>query len=829
MANRISNDRHKLKLLIINVAIAITSTISIAQTPTTELSGGEYNKNGKVIVTDVMDDDIRALTAALGDPEMRGTIKAFVVSTGNTFLKAAVLRKIVAGFGLKIPVYAGTATDLSNNSVTSFAANYEQEGKPLLSDSEIRALRALDGHSGDGAQKLAKIFREAKSNEKIDVLLLTAPTDIVKAIQIDSESAERAAGILIAMGLYKKNAKGELISPYNPMADTLATKNFFEIIKPNPDPNTVAQLEKYPRIFEKIVHVASDVVQNHSGLPGGYIPEDGEGKTLMDRLFVAMKKNPVLDRILSAAGEYSMNWKTTAIAKFGMGFNSFDRWVVGTFADPNKAAGFYMADMIPTMLMKLSRTQLQSLDSQTSQVKTPQRVSNQAFMYTQDPEGRELHDLKSIDGWEMLRRYVRLMEESTQFKPDPTFFQETRYPNLRQPESRDRSDKSNIKNKNALILVFKNSPDDWFGLLEIVANKKGRDSLSRGGIICEGFETLAMRNSVLAVLQHLEIKNVHVAAGTNYSRESVEAIPNFKGEIQFNKLYQHNRAFLSLQQNVDLSQARSIEEILDNARIYAESKSAAIDAVLLGEGIDLFKKVSSDREYAKCLGSLYVMGGGRINGDSITPSRNWLRNTNYTMQMLYYLADLGKKVFVYSSNEFGGSLESTVRGENEIKGNGVIAFSALEKAASDSLVMKAIFEHWQNWNRVFAWALGPDKEKNFDPNLSLKSLSTSPLGLRLANEYLGENYTQTTVQLTEVEFRLTSGGIVMTRQDGTGLFWASQFGGQRVVDLAEKFGKTVLKLSKIEQKKMGKSPSPAATRSSRRINPGIMTCKKVFL
>ena len=104
--------------------------------------------NEKVIITDLLDDDIRALVHLLTDPEVRSSIRALVVSTGNVQLKAAIARRIVAGLGLDTPVYAGTSTDLSANKVIAFAGNYEKEGAPLLTNAEIREVRKLNGKSG---------------------------------------------------------------------------------------------------------------------------------------------------------------------------------------------------------------------------------------------------------------------------------------------------------------------------------------------------------------------------------------------------------------------------------------------------------------------------------------------------------------------------------------------------------------------------------------------------------------------------------------------------------------------------------------------------------
>ncbi len=56
--------------------------------------------NAKIIITDLLDDDIRALVHVLSDPQMRSSIKAIVISTGNTYLiESEIIEFIKNGFG----------------------------------------------------------------------------------------------------------------------------------------------------------------------------------------------------------------------------------------------------------------------------------------------------------------------------------------------------------------------------------------------------------------------------------------------------------------------------------------------------------------------------------------------------------------------------------------------------------------------------------------------------------------------------------------------------------------------------------------------------------
>ena len=121
-----------MKFIISFIAILFCGVFSIASYP-----------NKKLIITDMLDDDIRALVHLLSNSDTRMTIQAIVTSTGNTQLKAFVAQKIVEGFGLNIPVYAGTSSDLTLSPITQFAGRYEKEGYPIITLREMNTLKKL--------------------------------------------------------------------------------------------------------------------------------------------------------------------------------------------------------------------------------------------------------------------------------------------------------------------------------------------------------------------------------------------------------------------------------------------------------------------------------------------------------------------------------------------------------------------------------------------------------------------------------------------------------------------------------------------------------------
>ncbi len=757
--------------------------------------------NKTVIVTDLLDDDIRAIVQVLADSETRGSIAAIVVSTGNTELKTAVAAKIVSGLGLTIPVCTGTSTDLASNPVTSFAANYELEGKPILSDFEIEKIKEQNGMAGNGSEKLNDLFEKAvRANVKLNVLLLTAPTDFVKAIKANEEVARTAIGDVFSMGFYKENKNGQLMAPYNTMAD----------------PNSVISLLRlYNKgIIERLFHVPSDTIQLRSGLPGGYFPENKMGDDLRERIKRAMEANPILAQILGAAQEYGYNWRHSATQQFGVGLGSGDRWVPSSFQNPDRAAGFYLADTIPAVTAMMSKQELSTLNLRMRKIAGPKFGTNlkKTFQFTEPQEGRDIFDLVEFDGLGTLDKHAKVMEGAVQFSPTKAYYSiatnESKAPKTPNTKDYRRSGKS----RKSLVLVFKNSPDDWFALLRMVSTKAGRSALESGGIIAEGFRTQEMKVSLIKFLSSIGVTRIPIAAGHQYSKGEIESIPNFKGELAFVELMQSERAFSTLPMPASSINTNdfSPSEIVKRAAAWADKNSATVDAIVLGEGIDLIRTVTENPELVERIENLYVMGGGRYEAESgkIVLSRNWLPHTQEIIDGLEKFGNAGKKVYVFSSNDFGGSIVSSTE---ENLGNGKTAFKSLINAAKSHAGMKALENHWINWARTFDWIFQPaDKRPTFDANSTVKNVSTSPLGLSIAEQWLlGELETRRS-DLRQEEVALAN--LVANRDKGvsgeqTGVVWLRPHGQLEVVPLAHRFGISV-------QETLGASTHSEAVRAS---------------
>ncbi len=746
--------------------------------------------NDKVVVTDVLDDDIRAIVHLLAQSEKAKTIKAFITSTGNAQLKAAVLQRIVSGFGYNIPVYAGTSTDLTNNMITLFAGRYEMEGFPIIGIRDLKKLKKLKDHSGPGAAELANLVTQYQHQNKLDILLLTAPTDIVKAINANPEMFRAGIGDLFVMGLYKKNGNGELVAPYNTMAD----------------PSSVVELlNLYQKgIFERIIHVASDVVQNASGLPYGYVPADTDEFQVNKLITKAMTKNRTLNKILHAAEEYGLNWRDQAANQFGPGVGTdLDRWVPSSLISPKFSARFYLADMIPSILSTMTSEELDQQAMMTRSLESPVIAANQSksfrFNESQNPGTRPLMDLTAFDGVSALREHIHALQSLPRSFSKPIPKQNSGVVAITDDHN---SGSKSLGKKAPLVMVFKNSPDDWFGLTRLISLKAGVTSLSTGGIICEGFNSEDMAINVKSFLKSFDLADIPVAAGTQYSQKDIESIPNFKLERVISEQQQNGRAFkeLAAMTKTEASELESVEKILTTVSTWSRRNEKQFDLMVLGEGIDVIRFINRNPETVDLIGDVFVMGGGRIdpsNGQLVL-SRNWLPHREEVISGLDHLGQSAKNVFVFSSNEFGGSIVSTAGGKT---GNGTIVFNKLEQKGHNNPALRAVYEHWINWSRVLSWVLGNNSSASFNPEAPVEVATISPLGLFIADEWISGALAD---GRSNIQFEIVSLSEKTSSTEGPsqqkpyhqGVTWLKRSSGQEIVELARKFGTSVDRLSR---------------------------------
>ncbi len=790
--------------------------------------------NNKVVFTDVLDDDIRALAHMLSRQGSNTSVKAIVVSTGNVYLKAAVAKRIVQGFGLDIPIFVGTATDLGSNPVTRFAAKYELEGKPLLTDSEIIRLRKLDGKSGNASTRIQQLFKKSDAiNQQLDIVLLTSPIDLVKAVNSNQNLGRRVLADVFAMGFYKENNLGELIAPYNTMAEPSSVIEFLRLYTED-------------NIFKNVFHVPSDTVQKRAHLDGGYIPHDAFGKQIKLRIKTALQKNPFLSTIFAAAQEYGLSWRNAASQQFGHGFEKNDMWVRDSIQPPEEAAGFYLADTIPVSLSENSEAELAKLKFKRTSVMGPAFGAdlNQPFKFVRTESKRELLDLVDFDGPATLQEHTRRLEGASAIQPSNNFSQPLLINITKDDEGIKYYDATDRQLK-AMVLVFKNSPDDWFALLRLASTESGRRALENGGVIVEAFQTETVRKNVISFLHTLGVDSIPVAAGYQYTNGETASIGNFVGENALNEFGEATRAFNKLSypnSGINIEKIYNADEIIERSNAWAKKYGKKVDAVILGEGIDLFRAFKKSPLLVNNFENFYVMGGGRLKpgttSNEFDLSRNWLPHSDEVLTTLDNIGRYGKNVFIFSSQDFGGLI---IAGTDSNLGNGKAALSALDELASHHEGLRALREHWVNWARVYEWVLRPSSEQQtkgpFDPNKKIALATTSPLALAITDEWLLGELELGTSKIEKQNVSLTALATshkFQVSNDRTGVFWLRPK-NMEVVALTQRFG---MSIDAIGRSSLAKKVSTAvqhlpfgnetAIERLRELEYKASSCSKVF-
>jgi len=741
-----------------------------------------------VIETDLLDDDRRALLDLFLDKNVKDRIKLIVVSTGNAHLKAAELQQMVYGLNLKIKVVAGEATDVTTNPVTSFAGGVDNEGKWLLTQAQIERLTkpAVAKTSGKGAEVLKTLANQyAAEGNKLDVLLLTAPKVVGKYAAGNEDTAKKAFGNLFGMGFWKKNRDGSVVAPFNFRAGDVESQQLMEAYQKG--------------VFDNFYHVRTDVVQNNSGLPGGFVPEDGALRNSLER---AMNGNEFLRRSLDAAREYGLSWINWSVKNLGLGNTDSTRWVPSSWKSPSAAHGFYYADMAPSQLVKLPQAELDKL--KTSRINhTPELHPpvGQAPVGTVSfkPGTREVIDVEEVDGLKALKEHIKLVLAARNIVPtDSRYNKSTDFVHVDPKDSELKA--ASLIRKRALVISFKNAPDDWMGLLHIVNTEEGRRALERGGVVVEGFQTEAVAKSVRAVLNELGMGKVSVALGHEYQPGEIDAIPNLQFERTIYEVGEGSKAFEHLEHTTPLA-AMKPEELVDKALAWANREQGKVDAVILGEGVDVLKALAESPN-GEGVGSLFLMGGGRpVDANDLSKgfvkTRNWLRKPAEIFSALGKLATHGVKSYVFSSDQFGGSM---VAKTDRNLGNGEVMFAELDRLGIDSKVLGAIRDHWERWSRVNAFfgrrmQIKDEAERKalkFDPNAPVDLLTTSPIGLHIADTWVRgqlENGKETEIKgaKTNLEAYL-SGGPKAGEEGSPNVVWLRRQNSRDIARLAARFG-----------------------------------------
>ncbi len=741
--------------------------------------------NDKLIVTDVLDDDIRAILHLLSDEKKRTSIKAFVTSTGNTHLKAAILRQMLHDLGLEIPVYAGTATNLTTHATTFFAGNFDLEGRHVLTDEVRIELKKMNGVSGDGAEQIANLLAQHSKDKPLDVLCITAPVDLVKAIRMSEGQSQAALGDLFTMGFYRELPNGSFGTPFNSIAGPESVVELFDIFQKG--------------IFRNFYHVPTDTVQLRASLAGGYFPETSEGQLLRSKIQNIMGDRAGLQKPLKAAQEYGLSWWATAGQQFGLGLFSETRWVTGTLKDPAEAGGFYIADHLPAVLSSMTQAELGELDIRARPMTAVRGATAEVPLVIKSTLGhsgtemRPVSDLFQIDGMGILRQHLDQLER---IKIEP-LSQPLVHVNLSQAAVVG-SKIVKSKQARALVLTFKNSPDDWIAILQIISTQEGRTALERGGVIAEGFDVEKMATSIKGVLNDFGVTGIKVACGMEYKSDEISKFPNFKGEIALRDFAEGQKAFQSISSAASGAHV-SKDTIFNSAFEWAQATGGKVDMMFLGEGIDSTQYLSSHPQQFAHLGATYVMGGGRIepNGQ-IKFTRNWLVNRQALFDGLEKMGQHGDGVFVFSTSEFGSTLVG-VQGQE--LGNGSVALSVLNENASSKPSLRAIVDHWTNWSRMFDWVIKNDGTA-FSPEKPIKTLVVSSLGLHMANAWVTDaiserqnRWTYQAVSLQEIQRDL----VIKTSQSPTGISWIRSNGDTGIEAVTHLFRDSLLENLKHPQ------------------------------
>jgi hypothetical protein len=193
------------------------------------------------------------------------------------------------------------------------------------------------------------------------------------------------------------------------------------------------------------------------------------------------------------------------------------------------------------------------------------------------------------------------------------------------------------------------------------------------------------------------------------------------------------------------------------------------------------------------VGSLFLMGGGRPN-DANDPSkgfaktRNWLRSPAEIFSALNTLGTQGVKAFVFSSDQFGGSM---VAKTDRNLGNGEVMFAELDRLGIDSNVLSSIRDHWERWSRVFAFFQKKEADKVYDPNAPVDLLSTSPIGLHIADAWVRgqlENGKETEIKGTKANLEGYLAGGPKAAEGAPNVVWLKRENRRDIARLAARFG-----------------------------------------
>jgi hypothetical protein len=754
------------------LSIALVGTLLIATAPCRLLAAPP---NGVMYVMDALDDDFRLELTLLFASSYANRVRMVVVSTGNSRIKFQAVQRLVRGFDPSgiIEVVEGTPTDLSRHDATRFAHAIREEAPGLITDEERKAYdrgntprgpggiahaAELDFHKSLAAlpsplvpdadllsspnttpasTKILALLGKLKSGDRLDVILATAPVDLVEAIAEDTPLAKKTLGACLTMGLFRLNRDGDLApqsfgaAPFNSIADpeTLSTADLLDMYRTR-------------GVFTDFIHIEPSTIRERSGLPGGYPNSVEELKPKLRALREKMESDPRLALVQRAAVRYRSHWLEFS-GRYGHGLLPGEQWLLDSKSDMTVAGatGFYIADVSLGYLGSLSMAELGKLSTESLRV-SAKRIDGR-LEYSLEQKGRAIKNVLHLDGAAVFIQHYEAVMQAPPYVHDPNGFDFRAALRELESTSHEAALSSALANhpshlSGPLVVSFKNSIDDWMALITLLADPAGRSALRLGGVICEGFAPKNMRDAVLGLLHSAEIYDVPVVAGFEYLDSEVAPFGNFSGERVLYGASQGTTAFDSLLPV--FSRTREINSptlLLDFAKENARRTGQGIQVLVLGSGLDIYRHtLTVDRSWARSVIGVYVMGGGRPkNGapQTMEVTRNWRIGAELIYEGLEYLASSGAEVDIFSSDVFGTNLSVQLNPDGSAHDGAMKdVYNYLRDAGGGShRWMQTLPLHWRHWSNAYVRAAIEDPSQ-YQPNAVPDAMITSLLGVYMS-------------------------------------------------------------------------------------------------
>ncbi len=228
--------RHK--LLFVIPLISLIYCTSQSESFETNASGeSEHDgcaKEPLIVITDMEPDDVVAIHAYASELSQRTVL--YGTTLKHTSIKAARLERLLNQLGIKhsgvLPGTGGDPEDYPDFDSLAAAKSYAKEGEGILAEELLADLRDLPASSDDLARGIASFLTEHRN---VEVQLLTAPTDLSKALTIEPALARNIGRIVFMGGWSETVERGALnrFATFNWLVDAQATQDLLDIVENN--------------------------------------------------------------------------------------------------------------------------------------------------------------------------------------------------------------------------------------------------------------------------------------------------------------------------------------------------------------------------------------------------------------------------------------------------------------------------------------------------------------------------------------------------------------------------------------------------------------------